>query len=40
MNRTTLTEFFEEIEIAEEYNGYFCSIAEAISIVIPISMCD
>lgn len=39
MDRTTLTDFFEEVETTEEYNGYFCSIAEAISIVILGSLC-
>ena len=29
MDRTTLIDFFEEVETTEEYNGYFCSIAEA-----------
>lgn len=33
MERKTLTEYFEEVETKEEYNGYFCSIAEAIRIV-------
>ena len=28
MNRTTFTDFFEEVETIEKYNGYFCSIAE------------
>lgn len=39
MDRTTLTDFFEEVESTEEYNGYFCSIAEAISIVVLGSLC-
>lgn len=39
MDRTTLTDFFEEIETTKEYNGYFCSIAEAISIVVLGSLC-
>lgn len=39
MDRTTLTDFFEEVETTEEYNGYFCSIAEAISIVELGSLC-
>lgn len=34
MDRTTLINFFEEVETTEEYNGYFCSIAEAIGIVV------
>lgn len=39
MERKTLTEYFEEVETTEEYNGYFCSIAEAISIVVLGSLC-
>lgn len=39
VNRTTLTDFFEEVETTEEYNGYFCSIAEAISVVVLGSLC-
>lgn len=39
MDRTTLIDFFEEVETTEEYNGYFCSIAEAISIVVLGSLC-
>ena len=39
MDRTTLTDFLEEVETTEEYNGYFCSIAEAISIVVLGSLC-
>lgn len=39
MDRTTLTNFFEKVETTEEYNGYFCSIAEAISIVVLGSLC-
>lgn len=39
MDRRTLIDFFEEVETTEEYNGYFCSIAEAIGIVILGSLC-
>lgn len=39
MERKTLIEYFEEVETTEEYNGYFCSIAEAISIVVLGSLC-
>ena len=39
MERIKLTEYFEEVETTEEYNGYFCSIAEAISIVVLGSLC-
>ena len=34
-----MTDFFEEVETTEEYKGYFCSIAEAISIVVLGSLC-
>lgn len=27
-------EYFEEVETSLEYNGYFCSVPEAISIVV------
>ena len=42
MGKKTLIDFFEEVETTEEYreyNGYFCSIAEAISIVVLGSLC-
>lgn len=39
MERKTLTEYFEEVETKEEYNGYFCSIAEATSLVVLGSLC-
>ena len=39
VDRTTLIDFFEEVETTEEYNGYFCSIAEAIGIVVLGSLC-
>lgn len=29
-----ITEYFTEVETTKEYNGYFCSVAEAITIVI------
>ncbi len=34
-----LVEYFEEVETEREYSGYFCSIAEAISIVVLGSLC-
>ena len=34
VDRTTLIDFFEEVGTTEEYNGYFCSIAEAVGIVV------
>ena len=39
MKREELVEYFEEVETTQEYDGYFCSIAEAISIVILGSIC-
>ena len=39
MDRIRLTEFFEEVETEEAYSGYFCSIAETISIVVLGSLC-
>ena len=34
MDRTTLVDFFEDVETTEKYDGYFCSIAEAIGTVV------
>lgn len=34
-----ITQYFEEVETTKEYNGYFCSVAEAITIVILGSIC-
>lgn len=34
MMNNTITEYFTEVETTKEYNGYFCSVAEAITIVI------
>ena len=39
MKNNGITEYFEEIETEEEYDGYFCSIGEAITIVIIGSIC-
>lgn len=39
MKNNGITEYYEGIETIEEYDGYFCSIAEAITIVILGSMC-
>ena len=39
MKRDELVEYFAEVETRQEYDGYFCSIAEAISIVILGSIC-
>ena len=29
MRENIITQYFEEVETTKEYNGYFCSIAEA-----------
>ena len=34
-----MPEYFEEIELTEEYKGYFCSVKEALAIVILGSFC-
>ena len=39
MGKQKLVEYFEEVETNKEYNGYFCSIPEAISIVVLGSIC-
>ena len=39
MDRTTLVDFFEEVETTEKYDGYFCSIAEVIGTVVLGSLC-
>ena len=39
MGKQKLVKYFEEVETIEEYNGYFCSIPEAISIVVVGSIC-
>ena len=32
--RKNIVEYFEEVETRQEYKGYFCSIPEAIRIVV------
>lgn len=39
MEKKKLVEYFEEVETLEEYDGYFCSVAEAVSIVVIGSIC-
>ena len=39
MKRERIVEYFEDVELTREYDGYFCSIAEAISIVVLGSIC-
>lgn len=40
MEKNFITQYFEEVETTKEYNGYFCSVAEAITIVILGSICS
>ena len=37
--RKNVVEYFEEVETRQAYKGYFCSIPEAISIVVLGSIC-
>lgn len=37
--RKNIVEYFDEVETRREYKGYFCSIPEAISIVVLGSIC-
>ena len=37
--RKNIVEYFDEVETKQEYKGYFCSIPEAISIVVLGSIC-
>jgi predicted transposase YbfD/YdcC len=39
MEKNTITQYFEEVETTKEYSGYFCSVPEAITIVILGSIC-
>lgn len=39
MEKNIITQYFEEVETTKEYNGYFGSVAEAITIVILGSIC-
>ena len=39
MKRNGITEYFEEVEITKEYDGYYYSVSEAITIVILGSIC-
>jgi predicted transposase YbfD/YdcC len=38
-NKIHLTEYFEELETEEEYEGYFCSLPQALTIIILGSLC-
>lgn len=39
MKNNGITEYFEEVELTEEYNGYFCNVSEVITIAILGCMC-
>ncbi len=39
MKNNGITEYFEEIELRKEYDGYFCTVPEAITIAILGSIC-
>ena len=39
MKNNGITEYFEEVETEEEYNGYFCRIPDVITLVILGCMC-
>lgn len=39
MKSNGITEYYEDVETEEKYDGYFCSVSEAITIVILGSIC-
>ena len=39
MKNNGIREYFEEVELYEEYDGYFCSVADVKTIVILGSIC-
>lgn len=39
MEKNIITQYFEDVETTKDYNGYFCSVADAITIVILGSIC-
>jgi predicted transposase YbfD/YdcC len=39
MGKINITEYFADVETSEEHNGYFCSVEEALTIVILGSLC-
>lgn len=39
MEKNIITQYFEEVETTKEYNGYFCNVAQAITIIILGSIC-
>ena len=34
-----ITEYFTDVETVKEHNGYFCSVGEALTVVIAGSLC-
>ena len=36
---TKMQEYFSEVETIKEHNGYFCSVGEALTVVILGSLC-
>ena len=36
---TRIKEYFSEVETAKEHNGYFCSVGEALTVVILGTLC-
>ncbi len=39
MKKNGITEYFEEVELEEEYDGYFCRVSDVITIAILGSIC-
>jgi len=39
MKNNGITEYFEDVELEEEYDGYFCSVPDVITITILGSIC-
>ena len=37
--KNNIKEYFEDVETEREYNGYFCTVEDAITIVILGSVC-
>ena len=34
-----IQEYFTDVETVKEHNGYFCSVGEALTVVIPGTLC-
>ena len=39
MEQNLITEYFEEVETTKEYDGYFCSVAQVMTLVLLGSLC-